>query len=85
MSPACKLWNLIVIGSIKQTSHTNEIFMSIVKTKAHWKRILTHCLKNWMQKEKDKWPFDHLSWEGWTTPWWNDPYHAKCIVHFHGH
>ncbi len=28
--------------------------------------MLTRYLKNWMQKNKDKWPFNHLSWKKWT-------------------
>jgi hypothetical protein len=32
----------------------------------HWKAILTCSLKNWMQKDKDKWPFDQLSWKRWA-------------------
>jgi len=66
MSPTCKLWDLIVMGDLEQTSHVNTIFLSIAKVKAHWRVILTRCLKNWMKKDKDKWPFDHLSWKRWT-------------------
>jgi hypothetical protein len=45
MSPACKLWYLIIMWGPKQTSPTNIIFLSITEAKAHWKVILTHCLK----------------------------------------
>jgi hypothetical protein len=37
-------------------------------------------LKNWMQKDKDKWFLDHLLWKKQNIPWWNDPYHAQ--VHY---
>ncbi len=66
MSFACKLWDLIIIGGLKQTSHANTIFFSIIKVKAHWRVILTRYLKNWMQKNKDKWSLNHLSWKRWT-------------------
>jgi uncharacterized membrane protein len=59
---ACKLWDLIVIGGLEQTSLVNLIFLSIAKVKARWRPILTCCLKNWMQKDRDKWSFNHLSW-----------------------
>jgi hypothetical protein len=63
MSHACKLWGLIVIGGLEQTSLANAIFFSITKVKAQWRVIITHCLKNWVQKDKDKWSLDHLSWK----------------------
>jgi hypothetical protein len=63
MSPACKLWDLIVMGGLEQTSSAKANFFFIIEVKAHWKSILTHCLKNWMQKDKDKWPFDYLLWK----------------------
>jgi hypothetical protein len=44
----------------------HEIFLSIVEAKAHWRAILTNCLKNWMQKNKDKWFFDRLSRKRWA-------------------
>jgi hypothetical protein len=46
MLSACKSWNLIVIGGREQASLTDAIFLSIAETKACWKAILTHCLKN---------------------------------------
>jgi hypothetical protein len=53
MSTACKSWDLIVMGGPEHASSANTIFLFIAKAKAHWKAILTHCLKNWMQKDKD--------------------------------
>jgi hypothetical protein len=61
MSPACKSWNLIVIGGLEQTFLANTIFLSITKAKTCWKTISMRYLKIWIQKENDKWPFDHLS------------------------
>jgi hypothetical protein len=66
MSPACKSWDLIVMGCLEQTSHANAIFISITKVKACWRIIITCCLKNWMQKDKDKWPPNHLLWKRWA-------------------
>jgi hypothetical protein len=63
MSLACKLWNLIIIRGLEQASPVNAIFLSIAKAKAHYRAILTHYLKNWMQKKKDKWPHNGLSWK----------------------
>jgi cytochrome c biogenesis protein CcdA len=63
MLPACKSWNLIVMGGLEQASLADIIFLSIVEAKARWKAILIHYLKNWMQKDKDKWPPDRLSWK----------------------
>ncbi len=54
---------LIVMGGLEQASHANIIFLSIAKVKAHWRAILTCWLKNWMQKDKDKWPPNHLLWK----------------------
>jgi hypothetical protein len=34
------------MGGLEQTSPANAIFLSIAKAKAHWKAILTCCLKN---------------------------------------
>jgi hypothetical protein len=65
MSLACKSWDLIIMGGLKQTSLSNAIFLSI-KAKTHWRTILTHCLKNWMQTYKDNWPLECLSWEKWA-------------------
>jgi hypothetical protein len=65
MLPTCKLWNLIVMGGLEQTSPTNAIFFSIINVKMCWRIISTQCLKNWMQKDKDKWPLDCLSWKRW--------------------
>ncbi len=59
----CKLWDLIIVGGLEQASFANAIFLSIAKAKAHWRTILTCCLKNWMQKDKDKWPLDCLWWK----------------------
>jgi len=63
MSPTFKSWNLIVIRGLKQASPANAIFLSIAKAKAHWKAMLARYLKNWMQKNKDEWPPNHLSWK----------------------
>jgi hypothetical protein len=60
---ACKLWDLIVMGGVEQTSPANAIFNFIAKVKACWNAILTNYLKIWMQKNKDKWPPDYLSWK----------------------
>jgi hypothetical protein len=74
---------------LEQASPANAIFLFITEAKTHWKAILKRCLKNWMQKDKDKWPFDRLSWtrindfsiiyhgKDMDTPWWNDPYNAQ--------
>jgi hypothetical protein len=51
------------MGGLEQTSLANVIFLYIAKAKARWRAILTHCLKNWMQKDKDKWPPNCLSWK----------------------
>jgi len=66
MSPTCKLWDLIVVGGLEQASPVNVIFLSIAKVKACWRAILTCYLKNWMQKNKDKWPFDLILWKKWA-------------------
>ncbi len=50
MSLACKLWDLIVMGGLEQTSFANTIFLSITEVETHWRVILTHYLKSWMQK-----------------------------------
>jgi hypothetical protein len=63
MSPTCKSWNLIVMRGLKQTSFANIIFLSIAKAKTCWRIIITCCPKNWMQKNKDKWPLNHLLWK----------------------
>jgi hypothetical protein len=63
MLPTCKSWNLIIMGGLEQALLDNVIFLSIVKAKTCWRTILTHCLKTWMQKDKEKWPFDCLSWK----------------------
>ncbi len=63
MSPTCKSWDLMVMRGLEQTSLANTIFLFIAKVKACWKVILTRYLKNWMQKDKDKWPLDRLSWK----------------------
>jgi len=60
MSLACKLWDLIVVGVLEKTSLVNAIFLSIVEAKAHCRAILAYYLKNWMQKNKDKWSFNRL-------------------------
>ncbi len=62
MSPACKLWDLIITRGLEQASSINAIFLSIVEAKACWRAIVT-CLKNWMQKDKDKWFLDRVSWK----------------------
>jgi hypothetical protein len=51
---ACKSWDLIVMGGLEQTLPANAIFLSIAEAKTCWRAILTCCLKNWMQKNKDK-------------------------------
>ncbi len=66
MSHACKSWNLIVMGGLEQASPANIIFLSIVEAKACWRAIVTCYLKNWMQKDKDKWPPNRLSWKRQT-------------------
>jgi hypothetical protein len=78
MSLACKSWNLIIMGGLKQASPTNTIFLFTAKVKAHWRIILTHCLKNWMQKN-DLSNIHHEKNE--HILWWNDPYHTKYVVH----
>jgi hypothetical protein len=82
MLPTCKLWILIVVGGLEQASPANVIFLSIVKVKACWRTILTWCLKNWMQKDKDKWSLDRLSWKRWThslMKWFISCPSALCI------
>ncbi len=66
MSLTCKSWNLIIIRHLEQSSLVNAIFLSIIKAKTCWKAILTRCLRNWMQKDKDKWRFNYLSWKRWA-------------------
>jgi hypothetical protein len=61
-SPTWKSWDLIVMGGLKHAP-TNVIFFFIAEAKACWKAILTHYLKNWMQKDKYKWLPNHLSWK----------------------
>ncbi len=63
MFPTCKSWNLIIMGGLDQTSHANAIFLFMAEVKARWRAILTRCLKNWMQKNKDKWSSNCLSWK----------------------
>jgi hypothetical protein len=53
-------------GGLKHASFANRIFLFIIKVKTCWKVILTCCLKIWMQKDKDKWPFDSLSCKRWA-------------------
>ncbi len=77
MSLACKSWDLIIMRSLEQTSPTNAIFLSIIKAKTCLKTILTHCLKNWMQKDKDKWPCKCLLQKKWAHSLMNNPYHAQ--------
>ncbi len=55
--------NLLIMGGLEQASPANVIFLFMVKAKTHWRAILTHCLKNWMQKNKDKRPIDCLLWK----------------------
>jgi hypothetical protein len=46
------------------------------------KAILMHCLKNWMQKHKDKWFFDCLLWKRWAHSLikrFTSCSHAPCI------
>ncbi len=35
MLPTCKLWDLIIMGGLKQKSIAKTIFLSIAKTKVH--------------------------------------------------
>jgi hypothetical protein len=66
MSLTCKSWDLKVIRGLEQASPTKVIFLFITETKAHWRTILTCCLKNWMQKKKKKKKhFNHKSWKRW--------------------
>jgi hypothetical protein len=41
------------MGGLEQALFANAIFLFIVEAKAPCREILTHCLKNWMQKDKD--------------------------------
>jgi len=59
----CKLWDLILMGGLEQASLANTIFLFIAKAKACWRAILTCYLKYWMQKGKDKWLPNRLSWK----------------------
>jgi len=63
MLHTCKLWNLIVIGGLDQTSFANVIFHFIAEAKAHQRTILTCYFKKWIQKDKDKWSPNCLSWK----------------------
>ncbi len=63
----------------------HPIFLSIAEAKARWKAILIRCLKNWMQKYKDKWPLDHLSWKKWAFSDERIHITPRCTVNFHGH
>jgi hypothetical protein len=38
----------------------------MAQAKACWKAILTCCPRNWVQKDRDKWFFEHLSWKRWA-------------------
>ncbi len=58
-----ELWDLKIIGGLKQTSYAKAIFFSIAKAKTCWKVILICSMKNRMQKDKNKWPPDRLSWK----------------------
>ncbi len=66
MSLTCKLWDLIIMGGLEQGLPTNAIFLSIIEVKACWRVILTRYLKNLMQKYKEKWPSNRLSWKIWA-------------------
>ncbi len=62
----------------------NLLFYS--KVKANWKTILTCYLKNWMQKDKDKWPPNHLLWKRqahslmkWSISFLGVPYTSMAI------
>jgi hypothetical protein len=48
---------------MKKTFFANTIFLFTARANAHWRVILTCCLKNWMQKDKGKLFFDCLSWK----------------------
>jgi hypothetical protein len=54
------------MGGLEQASLANAIFLSIAKAKACWRTILRCCLKIWMQKDKDKWLPNYLSWKTQT-------------------
>jgi len=66
MSPKCKLWGLLLIGGLEQASLANAIFLFIDEAKTCWKAIFTCYLKNWMQKEENKWSHGHLLCKNWT-------------------
>jgi hypothetical protein len=68
MLPTCKSWDLKLIGGLEQTSFAKVILLCIAEAKACWRAILTCYLKNWMQKDKDKWPFNRLSWKKQAHP-----------------
>jgi len=51
------------MGGLEQPSFANAIFLSIAKAKACWRTILRCYLKIWMQKDKDKWLPNCLSWK----------------------
>jgi hypothetical protein len=87
MSPTFKSWDLIVIRGLEQASHANAIFLSIAKAKAHWKAMLTCYLKNWMQKNKDELPPNHLPIMKKTSTLPNEMIHItfRCTMHLCGH
>ncbi len=51
MLPACKLWDLIVIGGLEQTSHANVIFLFMAEAKSTLKNN-TNMLLEKLNAEK---------------------------------
>ncbi len=49
-----------------RTNITKTIFLFTLEAKACRRAILTWCLENWMQKDKDKWPLDRLLLKKWA-------------------
>jgi len=80
-----KSWDLIIMRGLEHISSTNTIFLSIVEIEAHWKTILTCCLKIWMQKIKINHFLSSIMEKTNTLP--NETIHitSKCIMHLRDH
>ncbi len=86
MSHACKSWDLIVMGGLKQTSPTNVIFFFITEAKARWKTILTHYLKKMNVKRQGLMTsWSSIMEKASTLPYETIHITFKCAMHFHGH
>jgi hypothetical protein len=85
MSLTHKLWDLIIMGGLEHASLANTTFLSITKATTCWREILIRCLKNWMQKDKDKWFPNCLLWKRWAHSMIKQSISCLCDVQLHGH